>query len=237
MIEYVLTENTLTEAPDDFRAQVVNVQSHNENDIIDRIMKIGAGLTRSDVRSVLEAQKQVITELVADGGAINTEMFNAFPAIAGVFKSVEDSFDPARHSVKLHLHPGKALKAAEAQAHTKKMPGSVLPMFITSVHDLESGTVNDIVTPGHNIKISGHNVKVVGEELADGVHFVRLDGMTSIKVNNKDIAINHPGELLLLVPGLMPGQYKVRIQTYYSGSKQALKTPHLFTFEKPLTVQ
>ncbi|GHV69408.1 hypothetical protein FACS1894199_18080 [Bacteroidia bacterium] len=238
MVEYVLTENLLTDAPDDFRAQVVNVQSHNEDDILERIMKIGAGLTRSDVRSVLEAQKQVITDLISDGDGVNTELFNAFPAIAGVFQSAEDSFDPTRHSLKLHLQPGKALKAAEAQARTKKMAGTLLPMFITSVNDLESGTVNDIITPNSNLKISGHRIKIVGDAIVDGVHFVYADGTSSIKVQNRNIALNNPSELLLIVPTLPVGQYKIRIQTYFSGNgKYILKTPHIFMFEKLLTVQ
>jgi hypothetical protein len=44
MLDYVLKENLLTEAPDDFRAQVVNVKSRTQSDIIDRILHIGAGL-------------------------------------------------------------------------------------------------------------------------------------------------------------------------------------------------
>ena len=49
MLEYVLEVNGLTAAPDDYRAQVVNVVSHTQEDIVNRIMRIGAGLTRSDI--------------------------------------------------------------------------------------------------------------------------------------------------------------------------------------------
>ncbi|MDR2807852.1 MAG: hypothetical protein LBB43_02465 [Spirochaetaceae bacterium] len=45
--------------------QAVNVTAFAQNDIIDRIMKIGADLTRSDVASILEAEKQVIAEIIA----------------------------------------------------------------------------------------------------------------------------------------------------------------------------
>ncbi|MDR2481238.1 MAG: hypothetical protein LBD07_02975 [Spirochaetaceae bacterium] len=93
MLEYVLEVNELTAAPDDYRAQVVNVTSHTQEDIVDRIMRIGAGLTRSDIAAVLEAEKQVVTEIIADGGAVNTELFNAFPSIQGVFHSAEDALD------------------------------------------------------------------------------------------------------------------------------------------------
>jgi nucleoid DNA-binding protein len=42
-------------------------------------MKTGAGLTISDVTSVIEAAKQVIADVIAEGGVVNTELFNAFP--------------------------------------------------------------------------------------------------------------------------------------------------------------
>jgi hypothetical protein len=65
MLEFTLEDNELAEKAGDLRAQAVNVGSYTRDDIIDRIMKIGAGLTRSDIVAVFEAEKQVI----ADGGA------------------------------------------------------------------------------------------------------------------------------------------------------------------------
>lgn len=49
MLEYTLEMNELTDTPADMRAQVVNVTSYTQNDIVERIMRIGAGLTRSDI--------------------------------------------------------------------------------------------------------------------------------------------------------------------------------------------
>jgi hypothetical protein len=44
--------------------QVINVTSYTQNDIVDRGLNIGAGLTRSDIVSVLEAEKQVIGAVI-----------------------------------------------------------------------------------------------------------------------------------------------------------------------------
>ncbi|MDR1073865.1 MAG: hypothetical protein LBL45_09365, partial [Treponema sp.] len=87
MLLYGLEANELTKNPNDLRAQPVNVSSFSLDAIIDLIMDIGAGITRSDVVSVFEAEKQVITKIIADGGAVNTDLFNAFPSITGVFES------------------------------------------------------------------------------------------------------------------------------------------------------
>ncbi|MDR1867517.1 MAG: hypothetical protein LBQ77_04535, partial [Treponema sp.] len=67
MLEYTLEYNELTEESGDLRAQVVNARSYTEQELIDKILQIGAGLTRSDVVSVLEAIKQVIADILADG--------------------------------------------------------------------------------------------------------------------------------------------------------------------------
>ncbi|MDR1024978.1 MAG: hypothetical protein LBL56_04565, partial [Treponema sp.] len=106
MLEYTLEPNELTENPNDYRAQVINVSSSTQEDIINRIMEIGAGLTRSDVVSVFEAEKQVLARIIADGGAINTELFNAFPSISGVFDSPDEPFDPTKHKVHIKLQGG-----------------------------------------------------------------------------------------------------------------------------------
>jgi hypothetical protein len=119
MLEYVLEANELTDNPNDLRAQVVNVSSLNQSDLVHRIMKIGAGLTISDVTSVIEAAKQVIADVIAEGGAVNTELFNAFPSISGVFDSPDAPFEPTKHKVHIKLQPGVALRAAVGEIKTQ----------------------------------------------------------------------------------------------------------------------
>ena len=96
MLEYVLEVNDLTAAMDDYRAQVVNVASHTQEDIVNRIMRIGA---------------------------VTTDLFNAFPSIQGVFHSAEDSVDGVHQKVRINLHAGTALRDASGAVKTKKLPG------------------------------------------------------------------------------------------------------------------
>jgi hypothetical protein len=48
--------------------------------------------------------------------------------------------------------------------------------------------------------------------------------------------IVHPAVVFLRDPALAAGTYRVRIVTQYSNDSRALKAPHIFTFDKPLTV-
>jgi hypothetical protein len=235
MLEYVLEVNDLTQYHGDYRAQVINVVSHTQRDIVDRIMKIGAGLTRSDIAAVLEAEKQVIADVISEGGAVNTELFNAFPSIQGVFQSPDDSFDAERHKLRINLHAGTALRDAIVGVKTKKLSGVVTGTLIASVVDVKTGSVNNLLTPGRDVKITGTKVKVDGDNPSVGLFFVPNAGGNPIKVDPSDIVINHPSEIIAVIPNLAAGLYQIRIVTQYSSGKH-LKTPHAVTFEKPLTI-
>jgi hypothetical protein len=235
MLEYTLEVNDLTDNPDDFRAAVTNVRSYTQEDIIDRLMQIGAGLTRSDITAVLEAEKQVVSEIIADGGAVNTELFNAYPSIPGVFSSLDDTVNGTDRRVKINLHAGIVLRNAAKQVKTKRLAAVVTGTIITAVTDIKTGSVNGILTPGRDIKITGSKVKITGDNPSVGLFFVPETG-APIAVDPTDIVINHPSEIIAVIPALTAGTYKVRIVTQFSSGKH-LKTPHDVTFDKPLTVQ
>ncbi|MDR1218031.1 MAG: DUF4469 domain-containing protein [Treponema sp.] len=235
MLEYTLEDNELTDKPGDYRAQVINVTSYTQNDIADRIMKIGAGLTRSDVASVLEAEKQVVADIIAEGGAVNTELFNAFPSVSGVFDALDEAFDHAKHKVKINLHPGVVLRSAIASVKTKKIAAVVTGTVITSVTDLKTGSVNGSLTPGRDAKLSGSKLKIAGDKPEIGLYFVPAGGGAEAKVDPSDIVVNNPSEVIAVIPPLSAGAYRVRIITQYSSGKN-LKNPNTFTFDKDLTV-
>jgi hypothetical protein len=235
MLEFSLAENELTDEPGDLRAQVINVTSYSQNDITDRILNIGAGLTRSDVVSVLEAEKQVITGIIAEGGAVNTELFKAFPSISGVFKTPDEPFDHSKHKINIKLRPGAALRAAISQVKPKRLTAVITGPIITSVTDLKTGSVNGVLTPSRIIKLSGMKLKIGGDKAEVGLYFVRVSDGAEVKVDPTDIVVNNPGEVIALIPALSTGVYRVRIVTQYTTSKY-LKTPHTFTFDKDLTV-
>jgi hypothetical protein len=89
MLEYGLGFNELTKEAGDMRAKTVNVISRGQSEIIERMLQSGAGLTRSDALSVLEAEKEAIYAILADGAAVTTGLFNAFPSAQGVFTGAD----------------------------------------------------------------------------------------------------------------------------------------------------
>ncbi|MDR0408801.1 MAG: DUF4469 domain-containing protein, partial [Spirochaetaceae bacterium] len=101
--------------------------------------------------------------------------------------------------------------------------------------DIKSGTLNNKLTPGRDIRISGSKLKIGGDSPEAGLYFVPVADGAPVKVAPSDIVVNHPSELIVLVPPLAAGAYHVKVATQYTSGKP-LKTPHTFTFDKSLTV-
>jgi hypothetical protein len=68
-----------------------------------------------------------------------------------------------------------------------------------------------------------------------GLYFIPAGGGAPVNVDPSDIVVNNPSGLIAVIPSLAAGVYQVRITTQHGGNRQ-LKTPHTFTFDKPLTV-
>jgi hypothetical protein len=233
MLEYFLVPNELTEDPNDFRAQVANVRSFTQNDVIDRIMKIGAGLTRSDIVSVLEAEKQVVTDIIADGGAVNTDLFYASPSIQGVFTATAE---PDAHTVRINLHPGQVLQKAIADMKTKKVPGGgTSSHIINAVIDAITGEVNIGLTVGGIVTIQGHKIKVSGSDADVGLYFRSVTSGAEEKYHGI-FGENLPSRLMFIMPALTPGVYRLSIKTMFSGATD-LKNLRTIEFPTDLTVR
>ena len=57
------------------------------------------------------------------------------------------------------------------------------------------------------------------------------------KVDEADIVVNNPSELMIIIPALPAGTYQLEVTTQYSMGKQWLKEPRTSVFEKTLTVK
>jgi hypothetical protein len=231
MIEYYLEPNQLTDNPDDFRAQVVNVQSYNLGDIVNRLMKIGAGLTRSDIASVLEAAKQVICEIIAEGGAVHTELFSIYPSIQGVFTA---GAEPDSHAVHINLNAGQTLRAAGEGIKTKRVPAAPAGPQITTVYDISSGAVNSTITSDKVIVIQGSKIKIAGSDPSCGLYFVNAGTGAEDKFAGNFVE-NTPSRLTLQLPDYAAGTYRIYLISQFTNGVE-LKEPRRYDFPVDLTM-
>ncbi|MDR3329112.1 MAG: DUF4469 domain-containing protein [Prevotellaceae bacterium] len=234
MLDYTLVENLLTESPDDFTAHPVNVHTFTYSEIADGILKLNVGIGKPEVLSMLEAYEEVIAGIVAGGGAVSTRLFHAHPSVAGVFNTASDSYDPARHHLKINLTPGLALREALAKVKTKKVQVPEATPLLVEVRDVASGAVNDHLTLGGILQISGSRLKFTASDPANGVFLIPL---RNPEVRLTQVSDNKPARITALLPAtLAAGEYYLEVRTTYMNNMKAAKTLKVGRFHKVLTV-
>ena len=236
MIDYSLETNELTGDPKKYRAQVQNSKSYTFDDIAKHLIKHNTGLSSSVIYGLWEGIKGAIEEYTSEGGVINTEIFQTSISIKGTFNGMDDGFDPSRHKIRLNLRPGSLLQAVPGKLKVRKLNLGV-KAFINSVTDIKTGSVDDKLTPGKNVRIIGQRLKITGDDPSCGLYFVSDKPQeTPVKVETSEYVVNNPSELIAVIPNLKKGNWKLRLVTQFSRGPNHLKKPQNVTFEKMLTV-
>ena len=235
MLKYSLRENLLTADPDDCMAQVQDVRSYSQDEVIDLMMRRGTTLTRADVAAVLQVYTEVVGELTADGSAVNTPLFNTSFSVSGVFTSMSDSFDKARHSVSVNVNAGTALREVVKSVRTEKTEGANTDPYITEAADVVSGAVNSTLTAGGILRLTGSRLKFDAADETQGVFLVPENGGEAVRCGV--VAENKPARVMVMIPAdIAGGTYYAEVRTKCDSSGKATKTLRTGRFGKPLAV-
>jgi hypothetical protein len=125
------------------------------------------------------------------------------------------------------------LREAQEQVKVTKVTRALISQSqILEVTDSVTGKVNTTLTSSGAAKIQGVGIKLTGEKAEVGVYFVSDTG-TDIKAAT--IVENKPSQLIVLIPALTPGVYKIKVVTHFNAGRE-LKDPRATIYEKPLTV-
>jgi hypothetical protein len=234
-VKYGITVNKL--APDKgFIGRTYDTRSYSYVEYIDEIVQTVPGVTRSSVMSVMTAAEDVAARIVSKGGTIHTPLFSIGIAIKGIFTSLQDLFDPLRHSIHIVLRAGPRLRELPKSMKTQKVDAMFSGAYILWAKDFKSGTTDDKITPLGNMLIDGIKIKVEGDDAVCGVFYKNLVSGVKTKIAKRDIIENHGNRLLIVNPDLQPGEYALEVVTDYSGSSKPLKEPRTVSFDKTLTV-
>lgn len=235
MLKYSLRENLLTPEPNDCMAQVQDVRSYSQDEVIDLMMRRGTTLTKADVAATLQVYTEVIGELTADGSAVNTPLFNTSFSVSGVFNGMTDSFDKNRHTVSVNMNTGSALRAAVKSVRTEKVEAVATVPYITEAVDVVSGAVNTMLTAGGILRLTGSRLKFDASDAEQGVFLVLEAGGNAVKCTV--VAENKPARVMVMIPAdIAHGTYYVEVRTKLFGNGTSGKTQRIGRFVKPLEV-
>jgi len=237
-IKAYLYDNVLTkDNPNDFTARTASERSLNVQQICQAaVSRGGADISASSMEHATELFLKEMAYQLCDGFSVNTGYFTASTTIRGVFDSPSETFNKDKHSIIFQFNQGEKLRAEIPNIEVNILGVSESSAVILQVTDVKSGSVNDLLTPGRNLKIAGSKIKVAGEDPSVGVFFVNAATQERTKVEASDIVTNNPSELIVVIPALEAGTYTIEIVTQYAGSI-TLKEPRIATLNRQLAVE
>ncbi|ADY53894.1 hypothetical protein Pedsa_3359 [Pseudopedobacter saltans DSM 12145] len=236
-IKAYLYDNLLTkDKPSDFIARTASERSLNVKQICEEAAgRGGADVSAAAMEHATELFLKEMAYQLCDGFSVNTGYFTASVTIKGVFDSPTENFNPRKQNLIFRFAQGDRLRAEIKNIEVNILGVADTAAIILQVEDKKSGTINDLLTPGRNLKIIGQKIKIAGDNPTNGIVFVNIDTAVSTPVPSDDIVVNNPSEVLVIIPDMDVGTYRLEITTQYT-SGSLLKEPRTAVFDKELTV-
>ena len=237
-IKAYLYDNLLTPDPNDFTARVSSERSLSVADIChSAATRGGADVSDAAMSHAVELFLKEMAYRLCDGFAVNTGYFTAMPVVRGVFLNPNETFDPQRHTLQFQFTQGELMRREIEGVEVKIMGVAETGLYIGQVEDMKSRTVNEVLTPGFNLRVTGTKLRVVGDKPGVGIFFRETATNTATKVDEADIVVNNPSELMIIIPALPAGTYQLEVTTQYSTGNKLLKEVRSAVFDRPLTVK
>jgi hypothetical protein len=233
-----LYKNLLTkDKPNDYIARVISERSLSIKDICESaVARGGADISAPSMEHGVNLFLKEMGYQLCNGFSINTGWFTAVAQILGTFESITETYDDDKHTVMFEFHQGATLRKELENVTVEILGVAETGVMISQVLDVKTGSVNDMLTPNHNLKISGHKLKIAGNNPANGVYFIDENG-NRIQVDVSDIVINKPSELMIMIPALPQGMYQLEVMTQFSNGSTLLKESRTGVFDRILTVR
>ena len=214
-IPYHLKNLYITGTRGDKSGRVDQRGTLDENDISDKMLKRGTGLTKQEILGVIDLYTDVVSDQVQSGFAVNTRLANFRPSIKGIFNSATDPFDPERHTFQASISEGidlrKKMRAATGERHTASAPKPA----IVEYQDHGSSRTDERLTPGSIGEINGENLKFDQRKDAEGIFFINKED--GVETRAEVLSVHTEGRLMFLVPeGLAAGKYKLEVRRAYT---------------------
>ena len=239
-IKAYLYDNHLTkDNPNDFTARTISERSLDISQICQMAVSRGsADVSAASMQHAIELFLKEMAYQLCDGYSVNTGYFTARTVIRGVFDSPTESYSKDRHNILFQFNQGDTLRAEIPNIEISILGVADATSAILQVKDVKSGSVNDLITPGRNLRITGTKIKVAGDNAANGVYFVNTATNARTMVEVSDMVNNNPSELIVVIPALDPGTYTLEVVTQYtSGNERILKEPRTAALDATLTVE
>lgn len=156
-IKAVLLPNRLKNNEGKFKAQTIAYQTLGIKDVCQSLCnKPGTGANPDAMEYHVRLFLEEMSELLADGYAINTGYFEAAASIRGSFNFKHDKFDTDRHSVSYKFSQGAVMRKKALTTEAEIVYVASNNFGIQHVVDNHTGSENNLLTPSNALKIKGN---------------------------------------------------------------------------------
>lgn len=236
-IKAYLYKNVFTGGSDEYLARVRTERSLDVKAICESAAKRGgADVTAPAMQHAVELFLKEMEYSLCDGYSINAGSFTATPSVRGVFHDPAEAFDPGKHTLSFRFNQGESLRKKLSTVRVDVVGVADTTICIEQITDLKSGSINELITPQHNLRINGRKLKLTGDHPDVGVYFINQETGVHTKTDLSDIITNYPSELVVMIPALETGSYLLQITTQYVRGN-TLKEPRSAIFNHTLYVK
>ncbi len=151
-----------------------------EEYITERMLKLGAPHTPSQIKAFFAAQEQAMVYLLQQGFLIEHPLSDVCTTIEGVFSDPHDEFDPQQHS--LDIECGEGIEIADWLEGYRELErrglGETPRPLLDGYDDIHTDLSDQSVSPGHMIRLRGYWLRFQDSDPQQGVFISAEDGST-----------------------------------------------------------
>jgi hypothetical protein len=187
------------------------------------------------ILSILNQRDSIILTKLAECFPVQDGVVHMHPSVPGVWHGANAKFDPAVHGPRITV--SETAETREALSH---IGVTVLGVkgdgaFIATVTDVSTGLMNDTITIGEDIIIEGEKIKIAPEgEVGLGIFLQNL-ASDEIFQTTTHYSMNTPKKIIVRVPVVTPGLYRLFEVTRYVQGDRYLNDQRTITYDSYLT--
>lgn len=223
-VKYYLHPNAISQNPDSHKAVIIPHRVHNTQGIIEEMLKKGTTLSEADILATMQLLFEVVTEQLQEGNNVNLPIVNLRPGISGSFSGALDSFDPKRHKTKATASIGMLLSKSMKNVSVEKTNRPLTIPLLSSFKDIQTGSLNDILTVGGIGELSGSDLNYNAAHPDEGIFFIST---TNEEYKVTQVAVLHPKKLVFSIPLVPAGNYTLIVRKNFGNSGKTLRQGRL----------
>lgn len=194
--KYALYPNILTEDPEDYIGKLQEVETADQDTLIEMMTKSG-GVSETHVRAVMTEYRKCTIELLKLGFAVNDGLIRIYPTLKGTFISDEDRFDNSRHQLAVQSTPTKDLKNILNDAQVSRVKPNIYLPELYVFEDIHTDTKSQKLSPGKMGKVKGNLLQFDKDDNEQGIFFADQSGNETRCVEYAEMK---PSSIIFIIP-------------------------------------